>query len=159
LRVRHLCATHVNLDLQRRQPDRCRVIDPYPVRSETKVGALLRGVVDTSSAHEVGIRRQRSIQRQEGRGHARAVRLLLNDLVDASPLLVRPWHLRVVRAHLSPPLEMSKGSLRPYNSRNFTHFSLALLAFTLPRAGTTGPETGRRSAPAPGTHHRAPTSA
>ena len=44
------------------------------------------------------------IQRQEGRRHACALRFLLNDPVDTSPLLVRPRHLRIALCHLSAPV-------------------------------------------------------
>ena len=45
---------------------------------------------------------ERSDQRQESFRHACAARFLMDHLVDARPLLVGPWQLRVVCCHVSP---------------------------------------------------------
>jgi hypothetical protein len=64
--------------------------------------ALYLGIADDFRPHEVRVAGKRPDQRQERCSHAGAARFFLNDLIDASPLLVGPWHLRVVCRHVSP---------------------------------------------------------
>ena len=54
---------------------------------------------------EIGVRRQRTVERQECRGHARAAALLLDHPVGPGPLLFGPRHLWIAVGHSIPRLQ------------------------------------------------------
>jgi hypothetical protein len=121
LRVCHLSAAHSHPHLKGCELDYDPIPDVYVLLLVRCAGTyyctLCCGAAERDSfevlnsrklnnirPHEIRVPGKRSDQRQKGCCHSCAARFLLNDLVDASPLLVGPRHLRIVGCHLCSPI-------------------------------------------------------
>jgi hypothetical protein len=66
----------------------------------------IRRIRDGFLPHEIRAWRKGAHERQKGRGDARAACFLLNNLLDTSPLLVCPRHVRIFLRHVGAPVRL-----------------------------------------------------